>query len=92
MREKDKFTIERARPRKTSLPPEPLTGITWNQLVTAISRNGIFMADRIRYANEGTGGTREIDGSDMLRLWKEVERNKAKEQNGPQAATPEVVQ
>jgi hypothetical protein len=76
MREKDKFTIERAS-KKKPLPLETLTGISWNQLVSAISNNGIFVAKRIRYANGSfTGATREIDGSDMLDLWQEVERKK----------------
>jgi hypothetical protein len=88
MRGKDKFTVERSHPSKTPPLPEAVTKISWDELVGIIAAHGIFIAKRIRYANDGfSGGTREIDGSDMLALWKEVERKRRKE-GSPTPASP----
>ena len=69
----DKYAVER-HPNKQP-PEQKLTGLNWDQLVEIIFKNTVWIAKRIRYDNVGVSkGTEQISGSDMLRLWKEVER------------------
>ena len=71
---KYKIEVPSSRP---FLPKETVTGITWNELVEVIAKNGIFVAKKIRLHNVGVPkGSEHISGKEMLELWKAVERKK----------------
>ncbi|MGO9586902.1 MAG: hypothetical protein ACLP2Y_11970 [Limisphaerales bacterium] len=59
------------------LPIEKVTGISWDDLVEVIAKNGIGIAKNIRFHNVGQPhGTDHITGAEMLSLWKTVESKK----------------
>jgi hypothetical protein len=75
METESKFTV--AVPADRSLPSKKVTRISWNDLVDVIATNEISIATHIRHDNPGTQGRTEyLNGEEMLKLWKDVERKK----------------
>lgn len=74
---KVKFVSER-KPRFRGQPGDAgnFGGRPWVLIVEEIMRRGINTVENVRRDDSGPGGNKQLDGKQMLALWKAVENKK----------------